>query len=253
VPKWTRTRQEKQAAARVEGTACFVRGAATPKRKKLMRQAHLGRGLSQGHASRNCSLVSCTRGTGPSHASSAAPQSRCRDTAAGNSMPQNSNMALSISCLLACKDVRFCLNGSRGRSMNTRRGLSKGYAHVYARVVTSPRASVCLFFTACVALLVWSSKVQLLASLRNLRERRSAREMSAPMNTTTLEVPPRGPRRSIRGQIVLFGDSITQRSFSVGGWGARLAHDYMRKADVLNRGFSGYNSAWGDLAVQKVR
>jgi hypothetical protein len=36
--------------------------------------------------------------------------------------------------------------------------------------------------------------------------------------------------------IVLFGDSITEGSFDVGGWGARLAHEYARKADVVNRG-----------------
>ena len=43
--------------------------------------------------------------------------------------------------------------------------------------------------------------------------------------------------------MVLFGDSITQRGWSVGGWGARLADTYGRRADVLNRGYSGYNSA----------
>lgn len=45
-----------------------------------------------------------------------------------------------------------------------------------------------------------------------------------------------------RGRIVLFGDSITQQSFSCGGWGARMADAYQRKADVLNRGYSGYNT-----------
>ncbi len=40
--------------------------------------------------------------------------------------------------------------------------------------------------------------------------------------------------------IVLFGDSITEHSFDVqnGGWGARLANEYARKADVVNRGQS---------------
>lgn len=49
-----------------------------------------------------------------------------------------------------------------------------------------------------------------------------------------------------REKIVLFGDSITQRSFSVSecGWGAYLADRYQRRVDVLNRGFSGYNSDW---------
>ena len=45
-------------------------------------------------------------------------------------------------------------------------------------------------------------------------------------------------------RFVLFGDSITQGSFSVGGWGARLADHYARRADVLNRGYSGYNTRW---------
>eukprot|EP00659_Diplonema_papillatum_P005521 gene5521-8400_t len=44
--------------------------------------------------------------------------------------------------------------------------------------------------------------------------------------------------------IVLLGDSITQGGFSVGGWGARLAERYIRKADVINRGLSGYNTEW---------
>lgn len=42
-------------------------------------------------------------------------------------------------------------------------------------------------------------------------------------------------------QIVLFGDSITQQSFHPGfhGWGAVLANAYVRKLEVVNRGFSG--------------
>lgn len=49
---------------------------------------------------------------------------------------------------------------------------------------------------------------------------------------------------SNRKTIVLLGDSITQQSFSPAnaGWGAGLADWYSRYADVLNRGFSGYNS-----------
>ncbi|XP_003743842.1 isoamyl acetate-hydrolyzing esterase 1 homolog [Galendromus occidentalis] len=41
-----------------------------------------------------------------------------------------------------------------------------------------------------------------------------------------------------------FGDSLTQRSFNTedGCWGAMLASRYQRKVDVLNRGFSAYNS-----------
>ena len=49
-----------------------------------------------------------------------------------------------------------------------------------------------------------------------------------------------------RAKIILFGDSITQMSFSATdcGWGAWIADRYQRRADVLNRGFSGYNSEW---------
>lgn len=43
---------------------------------------------------------------------------------------------------------------------------------------------------------------------------------------------------------MLFGDSITQGGWEDGGFGARLAHVYSRKFDVLNRGLSGYNSEW---------
>jgi hypothetical protein len=38
--------------------------------------------------------------------------------------------------------------------------------------------------------------------------------------------------------IILFGDSITEQSFSTGkqGFGASLSDTYVRRADVLNRG-----------------
>lgn len=45
-----------------------------------------------------------------------------------------------------------------------------------------------------------------------------------------------------RPKILLFGDSLTQTSFE--GWGAVLADRYQRRADVLNRGLSGYNTRW---------
>ncbi|KAL3335615.1 hypothetical protein AABB24_031709 [Solanum stoloniferum] len=48
----------------------------------------------------------------------------------------------------------------------------------------------------------------------------------------------------MRPQIVLFGDSITEQSFRLGGWGAALADTYTRKADILNRGYGGYNTRW---------
>eukprot|EP00238_Polyblepharides_amylifera_P001976 CAMPEP_0196583312 /NCGR_PEP_ID=MMETSP1081-20130531/42957_1 /TAXON_ID=36882 /ORGANISM="Pyramimonas amylifera, Strain CCMP720" /LENGTH=244 /DNA_ID=CAMNT_0041904153 /DNA_START=188 /DNA_END=918 /DNA_ORIENTATION=+ len=47
-----------------------------------------------------------------------------------------------------------------------------------------------------------------------------------------------------RIQILLFGDSLTQRSFQIGGWGASLASQYERTGDVILRGYSGYNTRW---------
>ena len=55
----------------------------------------------------------------------------------------------------------------------------------------------------------------------------------------------------IRPSIILFGDSITEQAFGWRGddfppvdfgWASLLAADYARRADVLNRGFSGYTS-----------
>lgn len=44
-------------------------------------------------------------------------------------------------------------------------------------------------------------------------------------------------------KIFLFGDSITQFCFSGEGcWGALLADHFQRRADVVARGFSGYNT-----------
>ncbi|KAE9604739.1 hypothetical protein Lal_00010951 [Lupinus albus] len=45
-----------------------------------------------------------------------------------------------------------------------------------------------------------------------------------------------------RPQFVLFGSSIVQMSFSHGGWGSILSDIYARKADVLLRGYYGWNS-----------
>lgn len=52
------------------------------------------------------------------------------------------------------------------------------------------------------------------------------------------------PVAQLRPAFLLFGDSITQRGGAVGGWAARLAERYTRRADVVNRGYSGYNTAW---------
>ena len=47
-----------------------------------------------------------------------------------------------------------------------------------------------------------------------------------------------------RTSFALFGDSITQQSFSAGGWGQLLQDEHPREVDVFNRGFSGYNTRW---------
>ncbi|KPV75649.1 uncharacterized protein RHOBADRAFT_25820 [Rhodotorula graminis WP1] len=58
--------------------------------------------------------------------------------------------------------------------------------------------------------------------------------------------------RSIRmHQVVLFGDSITQGSWQPGGTGAVLADAWQRKLDVVNRGFSGYNTEMGLEVVKQ--
>ncbi|CAH1440209.1 unnamed protein product [Lactuca virosa] len=56
----------------------------------------------------------------------------------------------------------------------------------------------------------------------------------------------------MRPKIYLFGDSITEESFSAGGWGAALAHHFSRTADVVLRGFSGYNTRWAMKVLDKV-
>jgi len=60
----------------------------------------------------------------------------------------------------------------------------------------------------------------------------------------------------IRPAIVLFGDSITQFAFGEGavkvGWASLLAGAYQRRADVLNRGFSGYNTRMALDLIPKV-
>ena len=55
-------------------------------------------------------------------------------------------------------------------------------------------------------------------------------------------------------RILLFGDSLTQYSFAPqdGGWGAVIADHFQRRADVVNRGFSGYNTEWAKLILPKL-
>ncbi|KAG2483419.1 hypothetical protein HYH03_017726 [Edaphochlamys debaryana] len=56
-----------------------------------------------------------------------------------------------------------------------------------------------------------------------------------------------------RPRIILFGDSLTERGFEVpGGWANSLAYNYSRRADIVNRGLSGYNTRWAVKAMPYV-
>lgn len=46
----------------------------------------------------------------------------------------------------------------------------------------------------------------------------------------------------VMAKILLLGDSLTQTSLE--GWGAAVANMYQRRADIVNRGMSGYNTRW---------
>ncbi|TQD87813.1 hypothetical protein C1H46_026665 [Malus baccata] len=56
----------------------------------------------------------------------------------------------------------------------------------------------------------------------------------------------------VRPQFVIFGSSIVQFSYSHGGWGAILADLYARKADVLLRGYAGWNSRRALQVLEQV-
>ncbi|XP_010546010.1 PREDICTED: GDSL esterase/lipase At5g62930 [Tarenaya hassleriana] len=56
----------------------------------------------------------------------------------------------------------------------------------------------------------------------------------------------------MRPRIFLFGDSITEQSFRSGGWGAALADTYSRKADVVVRGYGGYNTRWALFLLHHI-
>jgi isoamyl acetate esterase len=53
---------------------------------------------------------------------------------------------------------------------------------------------------------------------------------------------------------VFFGDSITQHGLNpeIDGWLCSFANWWTRRVDVVNRGFSGYNSRWAVLIVDEV-
>ena len=55
----------------------------------------------------------------------------------------------------------------------------------------------------------------------------------------------------MRPAFITFGDSITQRGFAP-GWSSLLADAYVRRVDVINRGYSGYNSRWALQLLDRV-
>lgn len=52
------------------------------------------------------------------------------------------------------------------------------------------------------------------------------------------------PTTAFRESVLCFGDSITQHGHCAYGWVCQLAEAYRRRADVLNRGYSGYNTRY---------
>ncbi|KAJ1687396.1 hypothetical protein LUZ63_018786 [Rhynchospora breviuscula] len=56
----------------------------------------------------------------------------------------------------------------------------------------------------------------------------------------------------VRPQIVLFGDAIVETSFDHGGWGASLSRTFSRKADVIVRGYDGYNTNWALFLLNQL-
>lgn len=55
-----------------------------------------------------------------------------------------------------------------------------------------------------------------------------------------------------RARVVLFGDSLTQNGFGAHGWVSRVADVFSRRADVLNRGYSGYNTRWARPVLEQL-
>lgn len=57
---------------------------------------------------------------------------------------------------------------------------------------------------------------------------------------------------AFREEVCCFGDSITQHGHCAHGWVAGLQEAYRRRADVLNRGYSGYSSRFGRLMAPRL-
>ncbi|KAL2337056.1 hypothetical protein Fmac_011502 [Flemingia macrophylla] len=57
---------------------------------------------------------------------------------------------------------------------------------------------------------------------------------------------------SLRPQIVIFGSSVVQYGFYDEGWIATLFHLYARKADIVLRGYAGWNSRRALQVLDKI-
>lgn len=63
-----------------------------------------------------------------------------------------------------------------------------------------------------------------------------------PEKKTTINIFSKKRCKKNMKTIVCIGDSITQQGFGNSGWVAGLADTYQRRADIVDRGFSGYNT-----------
>lgn len=61
--------------------------------------------------------------------------------------------------------------------------------------------------------------------------------------------PAVSPRRPV---VVLLGDSLTEFASRPGGFHLLLTHEYTRKADVINRGYAGYNTRWAKYVLPEI-
>eukprot|EP00794_Sanderia_malayensis_P011027 gene11027-12191_t len=53
-------------------------------------------------------------------------------------------------------------------------------------------------------------------------------------------------------KVILFGDSLTQKGFWEGGWCLKLVADYVRRCDIINRGFSGYTTRMSKHIIKNI-
>lgn len=59
-------------------------------------------------------------------------------------------------------------------------------------------------------------------------------------------INPKWPR------VVFFGDSQTQQAYNNNGWLSQISDSLIRKCDVQNRGFSGYNTRWCRIVLPRL-